>query len=74
MKYFAYILAFDSGFAPNPFYGYCTLADCKPKIRKQAQVGDWIIGLGSKKSEWFKNEKLSRAFNLCHESYGKNDL
>ena len=48
MKYFAYILAFDSGFAPNPFYRFCTLATCKPKIRKEAQVGDWVIGLGSK--------------------------
>ena len=24
----------DSGFAPNPFHGACTLACCKPKIRK----------------------------------------
>ena len=48
MKYFFYILKWDSGFAPNPFYEFCTLATCKPKIRKQAKVGDWVIGLGSK--------------------------
>lgn len=45
MKYFFYILKHDSGFAPNPFYGFCTLATCKPEIRKQAEVGDWIVGL-----------------------------
>jgi len=38
----------DYGFAPNPFYGFCTLATCKPKIRKTAEVGDWVIGTGSK--------------------------
>jgi len=49
MKYYAYKLAHDYGFAPNPFGGICTLATCKPKIRKKAEVGDWIIGTGSKK-------------------------
>lgn len=38
----------DYGFAPNPFGGYCTLAACKPEIRKAALVGDWIVGTGSK--------------------------
>jgi hypothetical protein len=38
----------DYGFAPNPFGGYCTLATCKPHIRKKAEIGDWIIGTGSK--------------------------
>lgn len=37
----------DFGFAPNPFYGYCTLACCKPKIRSAATVGDWVVGTGS---------------------------
>ena len=46
-KYYFYIMSRDYGFAPNPFYGYCTLACCKSKIRKQAKIGDWIIGLGS---------------------------
>lgn len=47
---FSYVVAEDYGFAPNPFYGFCTLATCKPKIRKAAKVGDWIIGTGSKKT------------------------
>jgi hypothetical protein len=49
MKYYAYKMAHDYGFAPNPFFGTCTLANCKPKIRRGAGPGDWIIGTGSKK-------------------------
>jgi hypothetical protein len=43
----SYVVRYDSGFAPNPFYGYCTLATCKPDIRKSAKIGDWIVGSGS---------------------------
>ena len=43
----SYIVRYDSGFAPNPFHGYCTLATCKPRIRQHAQIGDWIVGTGS---------------------------
>ena len=45
---YPYVVRYDSGFAPNPFYGYCTLATCKPYIRQFALVGDWVIGTGSK--------------------------
>ena len=47
-RLYSYIVARDYGFAPNPFYGFCTLATCKPQIRKKAQIGDWVIGTGSK--------------------------
>ncbi len=47
-KLFSYTVARDYGFAPNPFYGFCTLATCKPQIRKSASVGDWIVGAGTK--------------------------
>jgi hypothetical protein len=43
----SYVVRYDSGFAPNPFYGYCTLATCKPSIRKNASIGDWVVGSGS---------------------------
>ena len=46
-KLYSYVVARDYGFAPNPFYGCCTLATCKPEIRKHAMIGDWIIGTGS---------------------------
>lgn len=48
MKLYAYVVARDYGFAPNPFFGSCTLATCKPVIRRCAQVGDWVAGTGSK--------------------------
>lgn len=43
---FIYSITRDLGFAPNPFHGVCTLATCKPRIRKKAVVGDWIMGIG----------------------------
>jgi hypothetical protein len=46
-RIYSYVVRYDSGFAPNPFYGYCTLATCKPDIRRYANVGDWVIGSGS---------------------------
>jgi hypothetical protein len=45
MRIYLYILAADGGFAPNPFYGWCTLACCKPAIRRRAKAGDWVVGL-----------------------------
>jgi len=47
MKYYSYVIPRDFGFAPNPYFNYCTLATCKPKIRKSAQIGDWIAAYGS---------------------------
>lgn len=44
---YSYVVRYDSGFAPNPFYGYCTLATCKPDIRRHAEVGDWVVGSAS---------------------------
>jgi len=41
-------MSYDGGSAPNPFWGICTLAICKPAIRRVAQVGDWIVATGSK--------------------------
>jgi hypothetical protein len=41
-----YVVSRDFGFAPNPFHGLCSLATCKPGIRRSAQVGDWVIGMG----------------------------
>ncbi|SRR6266446_6327599 len=48
MTLYSYVVARDYGFAPNPFYGVCTLATCKPLIRRHANVGDWVVGTGSK--------------------------
>jgi Nucleotide modification associated domain 2 len=50
MKLFSYTLTSDDGAAPNPFWGVCSLAIRKPSIRIAAEIGDWIVGLGSAKS------------------------
>mgnify|MGYP005847603867 CR=1 FL=1 len=47
-RLFSYKLANDSGFAPNPFHGFLTLANCKPQIRRSKKIGDWIAGFTSK--------------------------
>ena len=44
---FSYVVPYDIGFAPNPFFGWCSLACCKPGIRAKARVGDIIVGTSS---------------------------
>ncbi len=50
-KIYSYILKIDDGAAPNPFWQVCTLTICKPAIRRKAQIGDWVIGTGSKNAK-----------------------
>lgn len=45
---YSYCIRIDDGAAPNPYWGVCTLAICKPVIRRLAQRGDWVVGTGSK--------------------------
>ncbi len=41
-----YIMTHDSGMAPNPFHGVCTLALCTPNhVRANLSNEDWIIGI-----------------------------
>ena len=49
MQCFSYVVRWDHGFAPNPFYGVCSLATCKPHIRLNAELGDLVIGTGGAK-------------------------
>jgi hypothetical protein len=49
MRLYSYIVAVDDGFAPCAMRGVCSLACCKPKIRKKAQRGDWMMGTTPKK-------------------------
>lgn len=60
MRLHSYVVRYDSGFAPNPFYGFCTLATCKPDIRRHAEVGDWVIGTGS------ANKEIGRGGHLIY--------
>jgi hypothetical protein len=47
MAILSYVIVHDTGFAPNPYGGFLTLATCKPRIRQGAVVGDWVVGTGS---------------------------
>jgi hypothetical protein len=47
MKLSAYIITVDTGFSPNPFGHHCTLACCKPTIRRKAKKNDIIIATAS---------------------------
>jgi hypothetical protein len=47
-RLFSYTIPIDDGAAPNPFRGMCSLAICKPGIRRVAKAGDWVAGLGAK--------------------------
>ncbi len=38
---FSYIVETDSGFAPNPYFGICSLACCKPMVRRG--IGDRVL-------------------------------
>lgn len=61
-RIYSYVVRYDSGFAPNPFGEYCTLATCKPRIRKKIIVGDWVVGTGS--VENIGNKKLIYAMKV----------
>lgn len=59
MIIYSYIITRDFGFAPNPFPPACTLAACKPRIRKRANIKDWVVGIGSsEKNSTFKNKLI----------------
>lgn len=52
---YSYLMTNDSGFAPNPFFGYMTLANCKPSLRKISTIsreaireGIFVAGFTSK--------------------------
>jgi hypothetical protein len=67
-------MTYDTGFAPNPYYGVLTLATCKPDIRRSAKVGDWIVGwtarrvynkTGGKPIQFTGNRKLIYMAQIC---------
>ena len=53
---YEYVMTSDSGFAPNPFHGTCTLACCKPRIRKG--VANEMFG--KIKEKLASNERLTK--------------
>ena len=39
-----YVMTTDTGFAPNPFHGWCTLLGCSPNYHAKLTPGDYIAG------------------------------
>jgi hypothetical protein len=63
---YRYVIDHDMGFSPNPFHGICTLANCKPEIRRTAMLGDFVLGFGSAASDvrgkliyWLRIDELT---------------
>jgi hypothetical protein len=47
---YTYVMQHDAGLAPNPFWGWCTLAVCTPNHQgSRARRGDWIAGVSDKR-------------------------
>jgi Nucleotide modification associated domain 2 len=47
---YTYVMQHDTGLAPNPFWGTCTLAVCAPNHQgSRANRGDWIAGVSDKR-------------------------
>lgn len=45
MKLLKYVMTSDSGLAPNPYFGVCSLALCTPNhMNANLQPGDWVVG------------------------------
>lgn len=73
MKIFSYVVDHDNGYAPNPYFGFCTLCRCKFKgqqnkgrknIVELAEEGDWIIGTGGKSKRSAGHGKLVYAMRV----------
>jgi len=52
-KLYSYVVEHDTGYAPSPYFGVCTLCRCKfrkergkPRNVELAEEGDWIVGTG----------------------------
>ena len=73
---YVYIITRDFGFAPNPFHGRCTLATCKPGIRKSAKVGDWVLGVGGANLKSVKHKciLLMKIIGMMLGSLSKSQL
>lgn len=50
-RFFLYRLQTDAGSAPNVHGDVCSLAICKPIVRRSAKIGDYIIGLRGRSGE-----------------------
>lgn len=72
MKLYSYVVEHDTGYAPNPYFGLCTLCRCKFRKRPEgkrnivemAEVGDWVVGTGGKSERSAGHGKLVYAMRV----------
>jgi hypothetical protein len=72
MKLYSYVVEHDTGCAPNPYFGVCTLCRCKYRespdqhrnIVELAEVGDWVIGTGGASKRSAGHGKLVYAMRV----------
>ena len=81
MKLYSYVVEHDAGYAPNPYFGFCTLCRCKfqkpgvgrKNIVELAEEGDWVIGTGGASKRSAGHGKLIYAMlvteKLTREEY-----
>ena len=81
VKLYSYVVEHDTGYAPNPYFGFCTLCRCKfrksvagrKNIVESAKEGDWLIGTGGASKRSAGHGKLIYAMlvteKLTREKY-----
>lgn len=63
MKLLKYVMTHDTGLAPNPFFGTCSLALCTPNhMNAHLNQGDWVVAHSSKET----GRRLVYAMRLTH--------
>lgn len=67
---YVYKLTTDNGGAPCVHEGLLSLAICKPHIRTNARMGDWIIGFGGKSVDELKYKLIYIAKVTAIEEQG----
>ena len=60
VRLFVYRIVTDAGTAPHISDGYLTLTICKPKIRKAAKNGDYVLSLVAQSNNAMKTLKKSK--------------
>jgi hypothetical protein len=69
---YSYVVDHDTGYAPNPYCGLCTLCRCKfqefaegrRNIVELAEVRDWVIGTGGASKRSAGHGKLIYAMRV----------
>jgi hypothetical protein len=72
VKVYSYVVEHDNGYAPNPYFGLCTLCRCKfgkrpegkSNIVELARAGDWVIGTGGASKRSAGHGKLVYAMRV----------